>query len=66
MKYDHAVKYNGVIYPTGADVPVVEEVVQEKPTEPNEEDVKEPVGEEVKEPVQGEEKEPKKEKVKTK
>lgn len=22
MKYNHAVKYNGVIYPTGAEVPV--------------------------------------------
>lgn len=22
MKYNHAVKYNGVLYPTGADVPV--------------------------------------------
>lgn len=28
MKYGHAVKYNGVIYPTGADVPVVEEEVK--------------------------------------
>lgn len=24
MKYDHAIKYNGVIYPTGAEVPVEE------------------------------------------
>lgn len=22
MKYNHAVKYNGIVYPTGADVPV--------------------------------------------
>lgn len=54
MKYGHAVKYNGVFYPTGADVPVVEEKV----TELEEEEVKEPFQEEVKEP--------KKEKAKTK
>ena len=29
MKYDHAVKYKGVIYPTGADVPVEETPVIE-------------------------------------
>lgn len=58
MKYDHAVKYNGVIYPTGADVPVVEEVVREES--------KEPLQEEVKDPIQEEIKEPKKEKAKTK
>lgn len=40
MIYDHAVKYNGVIYPTGADVPVVEEVEQERPIVPKEEEVK--------------------------
>lgn len=38
MQYGHAVKYNGVIYPTGADVPV------------GEEEVKESIKEEVKEP----------------
>lgn len=56
MKYDHAVKYNGVIYHTGADVPVVEE---------KQEEVKEPLQEEVEEPVE-EVKELKKEKAKTK
>ncbi len=25
MKFNHAVKYNGIFYPTGADVPVEEE-----------------------------------------
>lgn len=57
MKYDHAVKYNGVIYHTGADVPVVEE---------KQEEVKEPLQEEVEEPVEEEVKELKKEKAKTK
>lgn len=54
MKYNHAVKYNGVIYPTGADVPVVEEAVQEL------------LQEEVKGPVQEEAKETKQDKTKTK
>lgn len=57
MKYDHAVKYNGVIYHTGADVPVVEE---------KQEEVKEPHQEEVEDSIQEEVKEPKKEKSKTK
>lgn len=66
MIYDHAVKYNGVIYPTGADVPVVEEVEQERPIVPKVEEVKEPESEKVNEPIQEEEKELKKEKAKTK
>ena len=47
MKYDHAVKYNGVIYPTGADVPVVEET-QEEVKEPLQEEVKDPKKEKAK------------------
>lgn len=55
MIYDHAVKYNGVIYPTGADVPVVEEVIQEELTQEEvaQEEVKESIEEEVKETRQG-------------
>lgn len=55
MKYNHAVKYNGVIYPTGADVPVVEEVAQEEVTQEEvvQEKVEESLKEEVKETKQG-------------
>jgi hypothetical protein len=34
MKYDHMVKYKGVYYPTGANVPVEEIKPKEEPKEP--------------------------------
>lgn len=32
MKYDHLVKHNGVFYPAGADVPVVEDAAENADT----------------------------------
>lgn len=36
MKYDHSVKYNGVLYPSGADVPVKETKKTKKNLQNNE------------------------------
>lgn len=54
MKFDHAVKYKGVYYPTGAEVPVEEkpkDTEEVKADEVKEEDTKESTAEEVKEEV---------------
>lgn len=32
MKYDHTVKYKGVFYPTGTDVPVEDEIKPKEET----------------------------------